>query len=352
MKQEEWLTLLAELVACQAPPGEEKEVEEVLRPRMEALGVPVWRDSAGNLYARVEGAGPKVMLCAHMDEVAMVVADVLEDGRAKVEACGGSWPWKYGEGPVELLADDGRWIAGVLSIGSVHTTTGPVHELKSSRPLTWDLMTVFTGWGKEELLAQGVHVGTRVLIARHRKQLLRLGEYLASFALDNRMGLTALMALLQEAAQGGLGSGLDLYFVATSQEESGCLGAVRAAESIKPDLVIALDTSPVAFGLPLVVDARPVIWYRETVAGSAVYHSKKDCDALMSLAQGLGFGAQAALYTAAASDAGRIRYAGLAQRTVTLGFPRENSHGFEIAHAKSLPHVVRLVAEYLRRGSS
>jgi len=236
MKQEEWLALLAELVACQAPPGEEKEVEEALRPRMEALGVPVWRDSVGNLYAHVEGSGPRVMLCAHMDEVAMVVADVLEDGRAKVEACGGSWPWKYGEGPVELLADDGRWIAGILSIGSVHTTTGPVHELKSSRPLTWDLMTVFTGWGKEELLAQGVHVGTRVLIARHRKQLLRLGEYLASFALDDRMGLTALMALLQEAAQGGLGSALDLYFGPPAKRWKGVWGRCGPPRASSPTL--------------------------------------------------------------------------------------------------------------------
>jgi putative aminopeptidase FrvX len=195
-----------------------------------------------------------------------------------------------------------------------------------------------------------VHVGSRAVVARERKQIQRLGPYIASFALDDRMGLVAMVAALREVASSPAnlaGDGLDLYFVATSGEEVGMLGAVRAAQILGPDLCVALDTSPVAHGTPLVVDARPVVWYR-----GAAYHDKAECDALLRLANALGFGAQACLYAASGSDAGRIKAAGLAGRTVCFGFARDNSHGFEIAHAQSLSNVKRLLVEYLRGQSA
>jgi putative aminopeptidase FrvX len=67
------------------------------------------------------------------------------------------------------------------------------------------------------------------------------------------------------------------------------------------------------------------------------------------LADELGFGAQPIVYSAAGSDAGRIKQAGLAGRTVAFGFPRDNSHGYEIAHADSLVNVTQLLVAYLRR---
>jgi putative aminopeptidase FrvX len=65
----------------------------------------------------------------------------------------------------------------------------------------------------------------------------------------------------------------------------------------------------------------------------------------------LGFGAQACVYAASGSDAGRIKQAGLAGRTVCFGFARDNSHGFEIAHVDSMVNVTRLLVEYLKQMS-
>ena len=93
--------LLDELVICHSPAGQEQEIDAVVRRAFEATGVDVWQDDATNLYAHLPGSGPKVMVCAHKDEVGMAVTEVRKDGRLGVENCGGSRPWKYGEGPVD-----------------------------------------------------------------------------------------------------------------------------------------------------------------------------------------------------------------------------------------------------------
>ena len=56
-----------------------------------------------------------------------------------------------------------------------------------------------------------------------------------------------------------------------------------------------------------------------------------------------------ALQRSGLGDAGRVKDAGLAGRTVTFGFARENSHGFEITHQDSLPNVAKLLIAYLRQ---
>ncbi len=343
MTRDEMLDLLAELTACHSPPGDEAEIDVVIRREFESTGARTWQDGASNLCAHVPGDGPRVMVCAHKDEIGMVVGRVREDGRLEVRNIGGSWPWKYGEGPVDVIADDGSTVRGILSVGSVHTNTGPVHELKASRALTWDLVTVFTGMTPDELAAQGVHVGSRAVVARERKGIQRLGDHVASFALDDRMGVVALVAALSEMAQAAEPQP-DVTFVATHGEEIGMIGAVRAARLLEPDVCVALDTSPSAHGTHIVVDERPVVWY-----GEQSFHDKKECDALVRLADELGSGAQPCLYAAAGSDAGRIKQEGLAGRTVCLGFARDNSHGFEIAHAQSLPNVTRLLVAYLNQ---
>lgn len=334
--------LLSELIACHSPAGAEREIDAVIQREFAAAGVDTWQDSAGNLYAHLPGDGLKVMVCAHKDEIGISVTAVQDDGRLRVENFGGARPWKYGEGPVDVIGDDGVCLRGILSVGSVHTTSGPIPELDRNRALTWDLMTVFTGHRPDQLAARGIHVGSRAVVSRERKQVQHLGAYIASFALDDRMGLVAIIAALQHLAAGGGERRPDLYFVGTHGEEIGMLGAVRAAQLLQPEVCVALDTSPVAHGTPLVLDARPVIWYRERA-----YHNKDECDRLLALAGTLGIGAQPCLYAASGSDAGRIKEMGLAGRTVCFGFARDNSHGFEIAHIDSIANVTQLLIAYL-----
>lgn len=341
MTREEMLNLLQELISCHSPPGDEAEIDPVILREFEATGVKVWQDPATNIYAHVPGDGPRVMIAAHKDEIGMIVTHVLDNGRLKVKNIGGSYPWKYGEGPVDIRTDSGDTVRAVLSVGSTHTRTGPIAELADKRALTWDMVTLFTGLSAQKLAAKGIHPGSRALVARERKQIQYLGEYISSYALDDRMGLVSLIAALREVKDANLP--LDLYFVATTCEEIGLVGATRVAQVLQPEVVIALDTSPATHDVPVVVDPRPVIWY-----GEATFHPKADCDLLLRLADELGFGAQPAVYSGAASDAAGVRRTGGADRTVAFGFARDNSHGYEIAHPDSLINVKDLLVAFLK----
>lgn len=343
MDREALVKLLEELIQCHSPPGEEKEIEAVIRREMEASGAKVWQDEATNLYAHIPGDGHKVMVCAHKDEIGMVVSRIQEDGRLQVENCGGSFPWKYGEGPVEFIADDGSLVHGILSAGSIHTRKGPLHELKQDRAWTWDLASVFTGLSKEELDDNGIHVGSRGVIARERKQVQRLGDYIASYAMDDRMGVAVVLAALKAFGGGEASSNCDLYFVITHGEEIGLVGAMYVAHQLQPDICIAIDTSPVTHETPLELSDAPVIWYRE-----ATYNNKSECDRLYQLGRKLGVGAQPVVYSGAASDAGGVKRNGLAARTACFGPARDNSHGYEISHANSMTNVTTLLIEYLK----
>ena len=345
MSKEEMLALLAELLSKHAPSGDESEIEPLIRRELEAAGgdrVNIWPDDASNMYAHLPGEGPKVMICAHKDEIGMIVTDVLDDGRLKVRNIGGSYPWKYGEGPVDILTDDGETLRAILSVGSVHTVSGPVAELMRDKALTWDKVTLFTGLTPDELKAQGVHVGSRAVVARERKALQHIGDYIASYALDDRMGVVSLIAAVGEVVKMSLP--LDLYFVVTTSEEIGLLGAIHAAQHIRPDICIALDTAPVTDDVPAEVSGQPIVWY-----GEAVFNDKKTSDRLLQLADELGFGAQPVIYSRAASDAGGVKREGLTDISATFGFPRDNSHGFEIAHPDSLVNVTRLLIAYLEQ---
>ena len=107
MTSDQMLDLLSELIACHSPPGDEAEIDRVIRREFEATGAQTWQDDGSNLCAHLLGDGPRVMVCAHKDEIGMVVNGMREDGRLGVENIGGSWPWKYGEATV--LSVKGLW---------------------------------------------------------------------------------------------------------------------------------------------------------------------------------------------------------------------------------------------------
>jgi len=153
------------------------------------------------------------------------------------------------------------------------------------------------------------------VVARERKRVERLGDYVGCYAMDDRIGCAAIVGAARQLSASDQSLNVDVHFVITHGEEIGMIGAVRAAQLLKPDVCVAIDTSPVTDDSPLALDARPVVWYRE-----ATYNSKPECDRVVALAQELGFGAQRVVYAGAASDAGRIKQYRLFETALTYSF--------------------------------
>jgi putative aminopeptidase FrvX len=130
------LALLDELCAAHSPAGDEGEMDAILRRRLAELADRVWQDPAGNVIAHIAGERSEqpLLLNAHKDEIALVVKQVEDDGRMRVQPIGGAHPWKYGEGPVDLLADGGSIVPAALCFGATHISEAtPLHRVKSGQ---------------------------------------------------------------------------------------------------------------------------------------------------------------------------------------------------------------------------
>ncbi len=141
------LKLFRRLLDAPAPSGREERIGDVIRSILDEMGYAHETDGAGNVSVRLEGREPEARLCvlaAHMDEIAMVVTAVHEDGSLSVDRSGGLYPCKIGEGPVEVLGDRGC-VTAVLSMGSMHRPDA------ATRSITWADVRLLTGLSPEQL---------------------------------------------------------------------------------------------------------------------------------------------------------------------------------------------------------
>jgi putative aminopeptidase FrvX len=186
-------------------------------------------------------------------------------------------------------------------------------------------------------------VGRRVVIARSRKGpwFIGNGQYVCGYNLDCRGGLAILAeaaALLAARPPAG-----DVYLIASAEEEVGAHGVQFAVRQLPVDTLIAVDVAPVAEEYQTRNSAEPVLVCKD---GVGVYHSGT-IDQLTRLAAGLGFGVQLAVVTSYGSDASLSHAHGHVARAAVLGYPGDNTHGFEICNADGLANTARLLLAYL-----
>ena len=321
------LALLQSLTSIPAPPGQESELAAHLAGLVRERGLCAETDAKGNLLVRFGKSKPRVVVTAHMDEIAMIVRGVEPDGCLRVGNMGGLYPWKLGEGPVEILSASGS-IDGVLGFGSIHTDD-PSSRVQQSRekPVSWMNARVFTGLPADKLGELGVRPGTRVVVARSRRNVLRLGDYVASYFLDDRADLVSWLLALERL------SGADgIVFAATASEEVGGEGAQWLLHEVHPEVCIALELGPYVPDAPSELTSAPSVWVNDSYSATAAF----DLDLVASVARNLGFSVQFQAFSRGGSDASCAASKGLCARPFTLGLPMENSHGFEIMHKDAM----------------
>jgi putative aminopeptidase FrvX len=327
---------ISDLVMRHSPSGVESEVDDLLKTLFKTLDVDLRSDASGNLVAMIAGSGGgSLAITAHKDEIGMMVTAVQDDGRIRVRKLGGSYPWVYGEGIVDLLGD-AACISGVLSFGSRHVShASPQHVHLETAPVRWADTWIETKLTATELAAAGVRPGTRAVIGKHRKAPRRLGDYIASYTLDNK----ASVAILLELAKRIHRPRPDVYLVATAKEEVGAMGAMYFTQRQDLDALIALEVAPLAAEYSIVDGAAPVLLAEDSYG---LYDNTLN-DVIRGAAARREISLQLAVISNFGSDGSVSMKAGHVPRAACLGFPTQNTHGYEIAHLGAIENCVAVL---------
>jgi putative aminopeptidase FrvX len=346
--------LLQELLTTYGPGGQEDAVRDVCARELTRHVDEVWVDEAGNLIGLRRGAGqeptaPVIRVAAHLDELSMIVKRVEADGTLVVSPLGVMYPANFGLGPVAVLGDV-ETIPAVLTLGSEHTTAES-QRIWQTKPdqgdqaLDWSHVYIFTGRTTGELEAAGVAIGTRVCIHRSKRNLMEFGDFYGSYFLDDRAALVISLAAAQALAEADRRPANDVYFVMSTSEEMGGVGATYASRVLPGDVTLAIDVAPTEPEYQTTVSEHPVVAYADTAA----LYDKAIADRLVAVGRELGLVPQRAVFGAYESDASNATAKGQSPRAAMLGLPTLSTHGYEAIHSGALENCSRLLAEYLCR---
>lgn len=224
---------LQQLSETPAPSGHEGPARDVIQAAWAPLVDAFEADGLGNLIAIKRGNGPeprrRVMLCAHMDEIGLIVAEV-RDGFLRTESLGGADYRALLAQPV--LVHGRRTLPGVFGAAPPHmsrdrTKYPPADEL-------W----IDVGLPADDVAAL-VRLGD--LVTFDAPFVALRGERVAGKSLDNRASVAAVTVCLDELTRRA--HVWDVVAVAAVQEEVNLAGAAIAAYQVQPDLAIAIDTT-------------------------------------------------------------------------------------------------------------
>lgn len=343
------LALVRELVAIPSPPGQEAAVRDAVAAHLDKLGCVHETDARGNLLIAAPGVSviperPRIVVMAHLDEIALLVARVETDGTLAVASLGGAYPWKWGEGPVSILAEK-ETLTGILSFGSIHSAAKSNPAVRArEEPLTWDMARVFTGLTCESLAASGVRPGMRITLHPSQRTLTELGVYVSAPFLDDRADLAALLLVLERLARED-NPRRDLLFAATAAEEVGGHGALYLLRQFPAEIGIALEIGPRVPEAPFTLDAQPTVWVNDSYSAMM----PADIALVASAAESIGLAPHFQALARGGSDASCAASHGLIARPITLAFAAENSHGHEIMHRDAVANLASLTCAVLEQ---
>ena len=238
---------LKSLCALSGVSSFEDEVRDEIRRRVEPYADSIRVDNLGNLIVFKRGAKPtgnRLMLCAHMDEVGLIVKSVTEDGYLKF-GCVGGIDRRILLGKQVAIGE--KRVPGVIGLKAIHLTTA--EERKKVPKLTSYYIDIGAK-NKEEALAQ-VELGDYAVFV---SEAVEFGEgMLKAKAIDDRVGCAVMVKLLEEDLP------MDCTFVFSAMEEVGARGAFGAAFSVTPEIALILEGTTSA-DLPALPKERQVCW--------------------------------------------------------------------------------------------
>lgn len=226
--------LLKQLCALPGVSSFEDAVRDYIRQQAAPYVNEVKVDAMGNLILFKKGAkatGKRLMLCAHMDEVGLMVRSITEDGYLKFVCVGGIDCRVLLGKQVRIGA---KQVPGVIGLKAIHMTTA---EERKKVPKLEDYYIDIGANSQEEAQAL-VEVGEPCVFV---SDCVEFGDgFLKAKALDDRVGCAVLLELLRRELP------MDVTFVFTVQEEVGARGAFGAGFAVTPEIALVVEGTTAA----------------------------------------------------------------------------------------------------------
>lgn len=237
IKKESLYSLLKKLTEAIGPSGYEDSIRDIVIDELKSYADSLWVDSLGNVIAVKKGSrgSARLMIAAHMDEIGLIISYIDERGFLRFQPIGGVSERTLLGQRIVIKTFNGNIVRGVIG-------TKPPHIMKPEEmkqvPDGKDLYIDIGVSSRAEVERLGITIGN---IAVFERDLTTLGtsDVIVGKALDDRVGVAAMI----EAFKAIDGNDVDVYAVATVQEEVGLKGARVAAYSISPHIALALDVT-------------------------------------------------------------------------------------------------------------
>ncbi len=314
---------LLELLDEPAPSGFEDAAAAKFAEYAGTFGATVTSDRVGTTFATVNaGAGPRIAIVGHVDEIGLIVSRINETGFLKVGSIGGWDPVVLPGQRVRILSTPaGGTVLGTISRTAVHALDQAARE---RAPRIEDLWVDIGATSRDEAQSL-VRVGDPMVMDVVPRRIGPAdGHRLASRSIDNRVGAFVALEAARIAADRGIAA--EVVAVGSVGEENGMGGATVAMYGLQPDRTCVVDVTtpgdtPGAADLgDLKLGNGPIISRGSTLAGPVV-------DELVAAAEAAGLPFQLrAKGLRTATDADQTIKAGRGMATCLVSVPARYLH--------------------------
>jgi len=334
------IDLLKELTEAHGTSGYEDAVRVIVRRELAGL-CEISTDLMGNLFCIKKGNGDKkVMIAAHMDEIGFVAKYIDSEGFIRLNPLGGWDPRQMNSQRVRVQTKEGS-LPGVLMHG-----TKPAHLLSDSEKAQGQKLDDFfvdLGLTAEEVKKK-VRIGDQITM---EGRFAQMGNHLTCKSMDDRVAVFVMIEALKQVGD----HQVDIYAIATVQEEIGLRGATAAGSAINPDVVIAIDIT-LANDIPGVPAQDQITQLGKGTAikimdSSLICHPKV-VDHFRSIAEAKEIPHQMEILSRGGTDAGGVQRLHGGIPSFTLSIPSRYVHTVnETVDAGDVQASIDLLARYL-----
>lgn len=336
-------SLLKTLTALAGISGREAPVRQCLHERLAPYADSIRTDALGNLIVYKKGTSDKnLLLCAHMDEVGLMVRYVDEGGFVYFVPVGGIDPRTLLAQRVKIQTKNGP-VLGVIGTKPAHITT----EADRAKAVPMSELYIDTGLPAQHV-RECIQPGDSAVLDRAYEEL---GETrICAKSLDNRAGVFVLAELVR-AIQNPF---YNIYAVFTVQEEVGLRGAKTASFGIEADLAFALDTTGAA-DIPGCAPRDHIVKLGGGVGISAIdgytITPQHLFETLKQLATQQHISWQVRVAPRGGNDAGAVHVSKTGVPSCALSIPTRNIHScVEVEDKQDICAMFRLVLYVMQHG--